>query len=349
VITPSPLCSGINAHDGMTGIPETGFAKSPFPPRFGSNVAQPVAPPAISGGTLRILHHGYMAVAADPDRDRVYIVDLNARTVTTLVLTPGDEPGRVVEDAAGRVHVALRRGGAIVSINVDSGTITDRRAVCAAPRGIAYDRASDLLHVACSEGALVSLPASGGPAVRTVSLPSDVRDVAVDGPRLRVSRFRAADLLTVEADGSVSGTVATGGWRWAAARGGQEYTAGIAWKMAEMPTGGVMMLHQRGVTEEVHPVVGGYGGPDSCSSIVHPAVTMVAPDGSVRCWRSTWQSRRTASGSRSCRPATRPTTSRTARASACRACSCPTPIAPPIRRSAASRMACTAPAPRCPP
>ena len=51
-------------------------ARPPFPPNFGSNVAQPVAPPAISGGTLRVLRDGHTAVAADPDRDRVYIVDL---------------------------------------------------------------------------------------------------------------------------------------------------------------------------------------------------------------------------------------------------------------------------------
>jgi mono/diheme cytochrome c family protein len=43
-----------------------------------------------------------------------------------------------------------------------------------------------------------------------------------------------------------------------------------------------MMLHQRGVADQVQPVIGGYGGPDACNGIVHPAVTMVAPDGSVR-------------------------------------------------------------------
>jgi hypothetical protein len=198
------------------------------------------------------------------------------------MLTPGDEPGRVVEDAAGRAHVALRRGGAIVSIDVASGTIAARRSVCAAPRGIAYDRASDLLHVACSEGALISLPAGGGDAVRTVPLPNDVRDVAVDGPRLRVSRFRTAELLTVEADGSVSGTLSPKSFRATAVRGGQQFTASTAWKMAEMPDGGVIMLHQRGVVDDVQPVVGGYGGSDPCSSIVHPAVTMVSPDGSMR-------------------------------------------------------------------
>ena len=132
------------------------------------------------------------------------------------------------------------------------------------------------MHVACAGGELVSLPAAGGDAVRTVTLARDLRDVVVDGPRLRVSRFLTAEVLTVEADGTVSGTVATPAFRATSARGGQRYTPSIAWKMSEMPDGsGVMMLHQRGVDEEVQPVVGGYGGPDACNGIVHPAVTMV--------------------------------------------------------------------------
>jgi mono/diheme cytochrome c family protein len=284
VIPTSPLCNGVTSGGkDMTGgiTTEPGFA-SPFQPQFGANVAQPVAPPAISGGTLRVLRDGHTAVAADPDRDRVYLVDLASREVTTVMLTAGDEPGRVVEDAAGRAHVALRRGGAVVTIDVAAGVVSSRRAVCAAPRGMAYDPAMDLLHVACSEGSLVSLPAGGGDAVRTVALPRDVRDVVVDGSRLRVSRFLSAELLTVEADGSVSGRITHKGWRAASARGGQLFTAGVAWKMTEMPDGGVMMLHQRGVVDEVHPTVGGYGGPDTCGGIVHPAVTMIAPDGSMR-------------------------------------------------------------------
>src|SRR5882672_1527454 len=49
----------------------------------------------ISGGTLRILADGHTAVAADQDRDQVYVVDLVANKVmNTLVLHPGDEPGR---------------------------------------------------------------------------------------------------------------------------------------------------------------------------------------------------------------------------------------------------------------
>jgi cytochrome c553 len=137
--------------------------------------------------------------------------------------------------------------------------------------------------VACAGGELVSLPAAGGSAIRTVTLSRDLRDVVVDGPRLRVSRFLTAEVLTVEADGSVSNTVRMPAFRATSARGGQRYTPSTAWKMSEMPDGsGVMVLHQRGVDEEVQPVVGGYGGPDACNGIIHPAVTMVSSDGSTR-------------------------------------------------------------------
>ena len=43
----------------------------------------------------------------------------HAGALATVALNAGDEPGRVVADAAGRVHVALRRGGALVSIDTD--------------------------------------------------------------------------------------------------------------------------------------------------------------------------------------------------------------------------------------
>jgi len=293
-VTPSPLCgpasTGAGADTGK-GVPQTvppgipGFAL--FPPQFGTTaVNAAVAPPAISGGTLRILADGHTAVAADPDRDKVYIVDLTALALTaTIALDPGDEPGRLVVDAANRAHVVLRRGGALASIDVTTGELLQRRDVCAAPRGVAYDTATDLLHVACAGGELISLPAAGGAAVRTLTLAGDLRDVVVEGQRLRVSRFRTAELLTVEPDGTVSNRFTPPDFRRVNARAGQLFTASGAFRMAEMPDGsGVMMLHQRGVaeTDEVSPVVGGYGGPDGCSGIVHPTVTMVSPDGSVR-------------------------------------------------------------------
>jgi hypothetical protein len=55
------------------------------------------APPPISGGTLTATADGRYAIAADPDRHRVLLVDLDTRAVRELALDRGAEPGRVVE------------------------------------------------------------------------------------------------------------------------------------------------------------------------------------------------------------------------------------------------------------
>ena len=256
------------------GVPPPG--SSSFPPQVGDTHTAAEAPPAISGGTLLVLADGNTAVAADPDRDQVYIVELAQHKVSsTIALNHGDEPGRVVADSAGRVHVALRHGGALVTISPTTGTLVDRRAVCAAPRGVAYEAATDLLHVACADGQLVSLPAAGGAAVRTLQLDGDLRDVVVDGSNLRVSRFRSAELLTVGADGTMSERLTPPGFRSLDTRNGQTYTASTAWRAMSMPTGGVVMLHQRGLMDEVQPTAGGYGGFSPCDAIVQTAITTV--------------------------------------------------------------------------
>ena len=92
-------------------FPPEGSQKGPMPsfPR----AHQADAPPPISGGTLLVTADGDHVVAADPDRDRIYVVSLATHSLLeTLALRAHDEPGRVAEDDAHRVHVALRRGGA---------------------------------------------------------------------------------------------------------------------------------------------------------------------------------------------------------------------------------------------
>jgi hypothetical protein len=279
---PSAVGTGAGGDSGLLILPSPpGFAE--FPPTLGTTYSQPVAPPAVSGGTLLILADGKTAVAADPDRDRVYVADLPSRTLKlTIDLTAGDEPGRVIQDAAGRIHVALRRGGALLTCDPASGAVIARRPVCAAPRGLAYDPATDLVHVACHDGQLVSLPAAGGAPTRTLQLDDDLRDVVVDGSALLVSRFRAADLLTVAADGTVSSRVTLPAFTSIEARSGQLFTSSVAWRTLPLPSGGVAILHQRGLVDQVQPVAGGYGGLSPCDAIVHPAITTVAPDGTTQ-------------------------------------------------------------------
>ena len=121
----------------------------------------------------------------------------------------------------------------------------------------------------------MSLPAAGGAAVRTLQLDGDLRDVVVDGSSLRVSRFRSAELLTVAANGTMSERLTPPGFRSLDTRNGQTYTASTAWRAMSMPTGGVVMLHQRGLMDEVQPTAGGYGGFSPCDAIVQTAITTV--------------------------------------------------------------------------
>jgi mono/diheme cytochrome c family protein len=201
--------------------PEQPFAASVAPtpgpqPKFQHVVSLASPPPPISGGTLAIAKDGRTAVAADPDRDLVYVVDIATRTVKfTIPLAPGAEPGRVAFDVAGRAHVALRSAGRVASIDPASGAMTERQ-VCVAPRGLAYDAKLDALHVACAEGYLVTMPLDGG-ALRRLGLDRDVRDVVVTRDRILVSRFRNADVIQLTRDGQVAGKATTHGgnlgWR----------------------------------------------------------------------------------------------------------------------------------------
>ncbi len=115
------------------------------------------APLPISGGTLLTViktDGTASAVVADPEEDVIDVVSLGANPtlVGTLTLQPGDEPGRMVADAAGNVHVVLRSGGGIadIALGAQGPSLIARRSVCTAPRGIEYDASTDSLYVACS-------------------------------------------------------------------------------------------------------------------------------------------------------------------------------------------------------
>ncbi|MEX1364424.1 MAG: hypothetical protein AB1Z98_14965 [Nannocystaceae bacterium] len=161
-------------------------------------------PPPISGGTLTVMDEGRTAIASDPDRDLVHVVDLEQLEARhAIALEDGDEPGRVVADDDGMVHVVARRGGVIVDIDPLAGQVLGRRAVCANPRGIVFDAQLDSLHVACAGGDLVTLPVASGGPTRRVWLGPDLRDVMLLPDGLAVSRFRSAKVLLLDDDGAV--------------------------------------------------------------------------------------------------------------------------------------------------
>jgi len=257
------------------------------PLELDTTVSSSDPPPPISGGTLLILPDGVTAVVADPDRDLISVVNLSTGTLTSSIpLQAHDEPGRLIDDAAGRVHVILRRGGALVTIDPISGAILSRRTACAIPRGVAYDPATNLVHVACMGGELISFPAAGGEATRTLKLARDLRDIVVDGDNLLVSQFRSAQVLVVDATGTVADTIQLPAYQDMSARQGEVFTASIAWRMRAQPGGGAVMLHQRGTTGRVvvggqggagggSGVADGYGSSDPCGGLVHPALTPI--------------------------------------------------------------------------
>jgi DNA-binding beta-propeller fold protein YncE/mono/diheme cytochrome c family protein len=274
-------------------------------------------PPAISGGTLLVTPDGLTVVAADPDRDRISIVDLRAGgSVRHVALEAGDEPGRLAQDAEGRVHVALRAAGEVASVDLAAGEVVARRAVCGGPRGIAYDASADALHVACIGGELVTLPAAGGDAVRKVRVATDLRDVVVQDGRLLVTQFKAARLLELDAEGAVAADHGPGPVRQQVQLGvtqaSHPFESVLARRAVAMRNGQALLLHQRAMADEVDigdphdpsgmtpdgmdpdgmkpdeappgvPVggEGGYGSGANCQSIVQSAVSMIDATGKV--------------------------------------------------------------------
>jgi len=225
------------------------------PPQFGPMCSSGTPPPPITGGTLLVTKGGIIVIISDPDRDAIYVVDISTGRVTfTIALQPGDEPGRLAEDAEGLIHVALRSGGALVTLNPATGTITARRQVCPAPRGVAYDSTRDLVWVACATGEVVGLPPGGGPATTSWVVERDLRDVIVNNGALTVSSFRAAQLLALDGDGTV-------GNRTQLPAPDSQFTPHVVWRTVPGPGGTTVCVHQEHSQQSINTTMtGGYGG-----------------------------------------------------------------------------------------
>lgn len=235
-----------------------------------------VRPRSIIGGTLTITADG-VAVAADPDRDVVHVVDLDQRSVrSTIGLKPGDEPGRVVEGRAGVAHVVLRGGSGIATLDLNAGAVVSRRKVCPDPRGVAFDAAASSLHVSCADGTLVTLDEASGDELDRRRLEPDLRDVVLVGGEVLVSRFRAADLVGL--DGGRLGP-----------DDDDAFASTVAWRTRVDSEGRVVMLHQlsdksaisiKPSADEVKQNDLPYGGGGFCEpGLSDPAITITDASG----------------------------------------------------------------------
>jgi mono/diheme cytochrome c family protein len=130
-----------------------------------------------------------------------------------------------------------------------TNSVLARRSVCHAPRGLAYDASADGLIVACLEGALVELPAAGGPATRVTNVAVDLRDVAFVGKQLVVSRFRSAELLYLDENRQISSTVKLPGTT--------DFDASVAWRMLSISNDTLAVAHQRSFSGRIEVIGGG--------------------------------------------------------------------------------------------
>ncbi len=284
--TPSPIV-----------VPPAPAPVSPPPTR----TPPPRAQSPVTGGLLIPLPHsdGNWVAAADPDTDRVYVVDLEEGAILrTVQLEAGDAPRRMVQLPDGRMAVTLARDA--IAVFYPEGGDTQRIPVCALPRGIDYDARGERLLVACREGLLVEVPADGDRPSRAVSLPRDLRDVVVAGARVYVTRFKAAEVLLLDAELRVVREVSFNPAVRHRLR--SEDTAAVAYRALAAPDGSLYVLHQLGRTDLSDdptviggdPIIptdpelpsGGYGdapgGPGDCSrAVVAATLTRVTAEGEV--------------------------------------------------------------------
>jgi len=244
-----------------------------LPPIFQDAVKSADASP-ISGGTLLVTADGTTAVAADADRDSVFLVDLATRSVRTVATTPGEQLGRVVEGPAGTVFVAARRGGAVLAVDLAAATIRARTPVCNAPRGMAYDATTNALHVACRSGKLVTLDGTSGTVTSSVKLDADLRDVFLLGGSRYVTRFRSAEVLRVDAAGTVAARTAPPSIGATA--------PGVAYRGTPLPGGLFLLSHQVESSTPLGTGLGAYyGGNCSGGGVVQQALTLMSLDGTT--------------------------------------------------------------------
>lgn len=279
-----------------------------------------VRPPPLTGGTLLVTADERFAVAADPERDRVVVVNLASHVPISIALEPGDEPARLVEDTSGRVHVALRRGGAVVTIDPASASILSRREVCSEPRGVALDNGRNLLYVACASGELVTLAMEpGGEVLQRTLVAPDLRDVVVQDHRVLVSTFRSAELLQLDETGRIQERTSPNervgelieGEEFIEGDGSEsgefvvkevKHTPQVAWRTLAIPgTTNTVMLHQLSRStavdltppeptepapgEDMNPVTGeeaAYAPTETCdSNLVLSAITIFGEFGTA--------------------------------------------------------------------
>jgi hypothetical protein len=243
-------------------------------------------PPPLVGGSIVVLDDAVTAAVSDPDRGLVHLVDLVEQQARAVVILGTDAmPWRSAQDPDGALHVVLRGTGEVATIDPIDGALTARRAICSHPRGLAVAPDGEGVLVACASGELMRLPfAIDGVAETFAIVEPDLRDVFVSDGTLYVTRFRSAEVLTLDEAGAIVARTRPPSWVESAAQGAT-MRASSAWRTVPVPGGGWLMANQGGSDAEIdleEDTKIPYGGPDPCSALVQSTVTLSAPGGSTR-------------------------------------------------------------------
>jgi hypothetical protein len=257
--SPTPIPGTATSSNGLRTLFEGKTQRAP----------SKVAP--IAGGTLLITKDGH-AVASDPDRDLVHVVDLAKQTVVSVPIAADDEPGRVVEGPAGTVYVAARRGGVVLAVDTAQGQAR-RLAVCSAPRGLAYDATLSRLYVACRSGVLAVVDTETETILARHRLDADLRDVLLSGDNLVVTRFKSAEVLVVSRDGNVLRRSPPG----ARSANGASVTPTVAYRALGLPGGGVLVGHVESSNVTLPSGAGAYYGAFCGGSVADLGVSAMDP------------------------------------------------------------------------
>lgn len=248
--------------------------------------------PPLSGGTMARIDDGHLFVG-DELTDQLFVVDSRrGQIVASRQLAEGAQPGRVVTDGEGYAHVVLRGAGEVLRVATsqwDLPIVASSRP-CEEPRGIAYDRIAEHMHVVCAGGELVTMTLGHEP-VETHQLDDDLRDVVAYPDRLFVSRFRSAEVLILDEARQVVRRVRPDDGELRGLRA----TPQVAWRMREH-RGGVLLLHLQMVSEDVaqsalstmpRPPNAYYAsGRSGAPAVVMPQLTIVDPEGGTSLWET---------------------------------------------------------------
>ncbi len=280
-------CQGNCCQDGCC-VTEADFESCASSPQQ-EVITSDVVPKPLAGGTLLITRSGTYALASDPDRDRIVIVDLRAFEMVDQIPTPpGAEPGRLVEGIDGRVHVVLRREAAILTLDPTTSE-HELTPACLDPRGIAVtgnDAASERLYLACAGGRLMTFTTSGHLTLTSEqALDPDLRDVVVSGDRVFVSHFRSSAIDVVAEDGQVVQTLKPAGRSLGFAVDGiaPSFSPTVAWRMVPRAEGGVWVVHQQSrssVLDAPPAGEGDWGGAQCGAQVVATGVAAFDAGGS---------------------------------------------------------------------